>query len=510
MILVLNLGLKSMRAIVFDDRGRRLLTAARPVHTFLEGDRIEQDPAEWRRLTLEVLAEATATPAIRDALKAITITTSACNLVCTAPDGSALGRAMLVSDTRAATEATDLATNPLFLSHAATSGNLRAEPSMTLPRLLWLRNHDPARWNHSRFFLSSNAWLIAQLTGITITDPLNAEKSGFQTSSNSYPAELLDNLGIPAEKLAPVAPILSTVGPLLPDIAAAAGLANRNIPVILTTYDAICGVFGTAAGQQGIACDVSGTVTSLRTISTSPPTGPLQGLFSQHIPSTGLHIVGGSNNLGGGLIEWVRQCFYESNPDAYDAIESDAATAGPGADGLVFLPYLLGERAPLWDPTARGVFFGIERRHGRPEMVRAVMESAACAMAWLRDALESLTGPIRSIRATGGLARLRLISQLKADILGVPVEITDEFESTALGASFLCQLATGSLSSLDDASHCISIRETLEPNQSLGPFYQELLAFHRDLYSACRPLFSRRASRLPLLHASQPVTVGNL
>jgi sugar (pentulose or hexulose) kinase len=354
MILVLNLGLKSMRAIVFDDRGRRLLTASRPVHTFLDGDRVEQDPADWRRLTLEVLAEASANPAIRDALKAITITSSASNLVCTAPDGTALGRAMLVSDTRASTEASELAANPLFTNHAATSGNLHPEPSLTLPRLLWLRHHDPTRWNQSRFFLSSNAWLLAQLTGITVTDPLIAETSGFHTTSNSYPADLLDHLGIPAHKLAPVAPILSTIGPLLPDIAAAAGLANRNIPVILTPCDAICGVFGTTAGQQGIACDLSDTLSSLRTLSPSPPTSPLNGLRSQLIPSTGLHIVSGSHNPASSLIQWVRQSFYHSNPDAHNLIASDAASAGPGADGLVFLPYLLGERAPSRTPPPAG------------------------------------------------------------------------------------------------------------------------------------------------------------
>lgn len=491
MILVLNLGLKSLRAIVFDDRGRRLLTASRPVHTFVDGDRIEQDPAEWRRLSLEVLAEAAANPTVRSALKAITITSSAGHLICTAHDGSALGRAMLVSDTRATSEAADLASDPVFLRHATSSGSLRPEPSLTLPRLLWLRHHDPSRWNQSRFFLSSNAWLIAQLTGITITDPLNAEKSGFHTPSNSYPPDLLDHLGIPTEKLAPVAPILSTVGPLLPDIAATAGFPNRPIPVILTSYDAICGVFGTAAAEQGIACDLSGSGTSLRTITSSPPKGPLNGLSSQHFQPSNLHIVGGSVNLRSGLIEWARQCYYHSTPDACELIESDATAAGPGADGLVFLPYLPGERAPLWDPTARGAFFGIERRHGRREFVRAVMESTACAMAWLRDSLEPLTGPIRKIRATGDLARLPLVSQLKADILGVPIEITDEFESIALGASFLCHLATGTFSSLADAAPLISIRETLEPDKSLAPFYRELLSFHRDLYSACHPLFTR-------------------
>lgn len=498
MILVLNLGLKSMRAIVFDDRGRRLLTASRPVHTFIDGNHVEQDPADWRRLTLEVLAEASANPAIRDALKAITITSSASNLVCTAPNGTALGRAMLVSDTRASTEASELAANPLFTNHAATSGNLHPEPSLTLPRLLWLRHHDPTRWNQSRFFLSSNAWLLAQLTGITVTDPLIAETSGFHTTSNSYPADLLDHLGIPAHKLAPVAPILSTIGPLLPDIAAAAGLANRNIPVILTTCNAICGVFGTTAGQQGIACDLSDTLSSLRTLSPSPPTSPLNGLRSQLIPSTGLHIVSGSHHPASSLIQWVRQSFYHSNPDAHNLIASDAASAGPGADGLVFLPYLLGERIPLSDPSARGVFFGLHRRHGRRERVRAIIESTACTFASLRDALEPLTGPIHKIRTPGSPASLPLVSQLNADILGIPVEITTESETSALGASLLCQLATGSLSSLADASHCISIRETLEPDRSLAPFYQKLLALHRDLLSACHPLFSSRPSHPPL------------
>lgn len=510
MILVLNLGLKSIRAIVFDPDGRKRRIASRPVRTQLRTGEVEQDPAEWWASAITVIKEAVQDRDVRRTVRAITVTTSACCLVTADESGNPLRNALIVSDTRAHLEARTLGLMPEFLELAARLPNQRAEPSMTLPRMMWLRAHEPEIFEAARWFYSSNTYLVHRLTGHVASDPLNAEKSGYDPAGGCYAEALMKALELPVGKLPPVQPMLSTAGVLTDEVKRQVGFGSGDIPVILTTYDAICAVFGSGVAGPGLACDVSGTVTSLRVAVPVVNPGPPAGLFDQYDGATGLHIVGGSNNLGGGLIEWARQSFYQGEDSAYQDMESEALECSLGADGLVFLPYLLGERAPLWDQDARGVFFGLERRHSRKQMIRAVLESAALAMVYLKEALESRTGPVEVMRVSGGLARLKIMGSLKADILGVEVQVPAEFESTALGACLLCRVAMNCFSSIQEACSIVDVREVIRPDRVNTPKYRELSAFFKDLYEACRPLYQKRRELVQRLYDNESMSIENL
>ncbi len=510
MILVLNLGLKSIRAVVFDPDGRKRRISSRPVRTFLKNGEVEQDPEEWWSSALTVMREVLQDREVRQTVRAITVTSSACNLICADSDGRALRNAIIVSDTRASREAAAIGATMAFEELAARLPNQRPEPSMTLPRLMWLRENEPEVFASARWFYSSNAYLIHRLTGCVASDPLNAEKAGYDPESRLYAAELMRALDLPLEKLPPVQPMLTTAGMLTGEVKRQVGFGAEDIPLILTTYDAVCAVFGSGVTGPGMACDVSGTVTSLRVAVPEVAPGPAAGLFDQYESATGLHIVGGSNNLGGGLIEWTRQCFYGGDESAYQDMEVEALECGLGADGLVFLPYLLGERAPLWDQDARGVFFGLERRHSRRQMVRAVLESTALAMVFLKESLEARTGPVNVLRVSGGLARLKLVGSLKADILNVEVHVPAEFESTALGAWLLCRVALKGFASIQEACSIVDVREVIRPDRVNVPKYRELTAFFKDLYEACRPLYKKRAALMQRLYDKETVCIENL
>ena len=380
---------------------------------------------------------------------------------------------------------------------------------MTPPRLQWLRKNEPERWRATRRFLTSNGWLVGRLTGRAVTDPLDAAKAGYDGGAGEYPEELLSSLGIPVDRLTPVVPMLTVAGVVQASVAEAVGLGGREVPVVVTGYDAICGVFGTGGGMEGVVCDVSGTVTSLR-VAVASVGAVGDGVQRQWEGATGRYVVGGSNNLGGGLVEWLRQGFYGAEAEAYGIMEREAEAAGPAAGGLVFLPYLMGERAPLWDDESRGVFFGLERRHGRPEMARAVMEGCALATAGLFVPLRAAVGTVERIRLSGGLTRIPLVTQLKADMLGMPVEVNEEFESTALGAAILSWIALGVLSSAEEAAGLIRVRETVWPQARLEGVYRELRELQQDLYAACRPLFARRRKLLAQLPAESVTVVSNL
>lgn len=160
-------------------------------------------------------------------------------------------------------------------------------------------------------------------------------------------------------------------------------------------------------------------------------------IYSMPYYNENAKIIGGSNNLGGGLIEWVKQCYYLNDEYPYEIMEKDAAESDIGARGLVFLPFLLGERAPIWNDNARGVFFGLERMHTRKDMTRAVFESTGFIDLSIIDAIKETGTDVSSVRLSGGLARINLISQIKADVLGKDVLVLSEFETTASGAAMM-------------------------------------------------------------------------
>ena len=225
----------------------------------------------------------------------------------------------------------------------------------------------------------------------------------------------------------------------------------------------------------------------------------------------GIHIVGGSNNLGGGLIEWVKQCYYQNEFLPYELMEKDAGEASLGAGGIIFLPYLLGERAPVWDNCARGVFFGLERMHTRKEMTRAVFESAGFIDLDMIGAIEEAGLPVHTIRLSGGLARLNLISQIKADITGRQVWVLSEFETTATGAAMIALYGQGVYKSLQEAvEQFVQVRMIIRPNQRNHEKYRELYQLYKETYHTLKPLFPKRMELTERLYGGKRIKIENL
>lgn len=221
--------------------------------------------------------------------------------------------------------------------------------------------------------------------------------------------------------------------------------------------------------------------------------------------------MGGSNNMGGGLIEWVKQCYYQNENLPYERMEKDAGEASLGAGGLIFLPYLLGERAPLWDSDARGVFFGLERMHTRKEMTRAVFESAGFIDLDMIAAIEETGIAVNTIRLSGGLARINLISQIKADITGRTIQVLSEFETTATGAAMMALYGQGVYATLDEAAeNFVSVRMVICPDRKNHEKYKALYQLYKETYHTLRPLFQKRIAITERLYSKKRIKIENL
>lgn len=507
-ILVLNMGMKSIRSIIFDEEGSKLATAAIPIETSLVGEMVTQLPDEWWRKACQVIRE-TISDAGNIDIDYLTVTTSSSCLVCVDRLGNALMPCMMVSDKRARKESELLERAAAFPEVKAATG-LGADPYLMLPKALWVKYHQKEIFDKVYKFLSPNDYLLARLTGEYVTDYINAHKWHYDTKKRSYPLELLKEIGISEGMLPEVVAPGTCIGKIRKAALEETDLSEKT-KVIATTYDAICSFIGSGVSEEGEASDVSGTVTVFRAVSRQNMSGKIERI--QQIPyyEGNMNIVGGSNNLGGGLIEWVKQCYYQNETLPYELMEKDAGEASLGAGGVIFLPYLLGERAPIWDCNARGVFFGLERMHTRKEMTRAVFESTGFIDLDMIAAIEETGMKVNSIRLSGGLARLNLISQIKADITGREVQVLAEFETTATGAAMIALFGQGVYRSLREAAErFVQVRMLICPDKRNHEKYQELYRLYKETYHTLKPLFPKRIELMEKLCNKKRIRIENL
>ncbi len=506
-ILVLNMGMKSIRSIIFDDNGKKLSSASRTLTSAIDDIRVEQYPDEWWDKAVEVMRLSIQDAKIRF-VDYITVTTSASCLVCMDENGQPLGNAIMVSDKRAAEEVNAI-NNSALTANVVKDTGLPVSVSVMLPKILWMKNHENSIFQKTQYFLSPNDYLLYHLSGIVATDELNAVKFHYSFHTRSYPSRLLKELGIPEEKLPPVVKTGECIGTILQDVARQVG-CNDTAKIIVTSYDAICSFVGSGVSGEGDASDVSGTVTVFRMLSKKDELLPSNRVYSTPFCQGGFTIVGGSNNLGGGLIEWVKQCYYSKEEYPYEVMEKEAAESDIGARGIIFLPYLLGERAPIWNDNARGTFFGLERIHTRKDMTRAVFEAAAFIDRTMMEAIGETTAEVSTVRLSGGLARVNLISQIKADVTGKEVIVLSEFETTASGAAMMVLNGQEGISFSDLSKKFSKSRMTIHPDRDNHEKYNVIYKLFKETYESLVPMFDRRIEILEQIRSSRETQIENL
>ncbi len=483
--LVLNLGLRSVRAIVFDPSGQKLAADAERVQTRTSGGEVEQDPEQWWQLATKV------TNTVQDKVESsltqyITVTSSACNLVAVDEENRPTFPSLLVSDRRSTAEAEWIQQNDA-LQDILSYNNFSASPSYLFPKILWIKRNQPRRFKQTAVFGSSNSYLTSKFVGKHVTDNLDAEKF-YHRSENGYHAKLLDHLDLTTANLPDVVPVGTDLGKIKSDAANCMALPP-NARFIITTYDALAAFWGAGAAKPGEAGNVCGTCSSLRVCADSTreiETGDSK-IKVQNFEKPDVTVVGGSNSLEGGLLEWVKSAFYAddvTDGNLYDRMEHDASEIPVGARGLTFLPYLLGERAPFSDPHARGVFFGLERRHDRSDMVRSVFESIGFLTKQMVEAVQEAGVPINQLKVAGGLTQRRLACQIKADVTGKPVALVDEMENTALGCMLIMANTVDRKQSLTSlAEEIVEQKKIFEPDPKKNEYYESHYSVFQKIYS---------------------------
>ncbi|MBQ6599947.1 MAG: xylulokinase, partial [Lentisphaeria bacterium] len=340
-------------------------------------------------------------------------------------------------------------------------------------------------------------YLKWKLTGVLDIDVTDAPATGlFNTAKRTWEDDIFTKLDID-RSFVPAGASESTdiIGYVTAEAAEFLGIP-KGIPVVGGGGDQLCGACGLGVVDTGIVSSTIGT--SGCVFSYSPhcvidrkPRALLS--YCHSVP--GSWCVFGCTLMSGGSLRWLRDTMM---PGAgYDEMTALAEKAQPGSEGLVFLPYLNGERTPHPDPNARGVFFGLSARHGRGELIRSVMEGVAYSLCDTVGILREQSVPVSEIRAAGGGAVSPLWRQIQADIFRTTVVTTNVVESPATGAAMMAAVGAGSFSSLKEASDAVvRITSRTEPNDFNMRVYEDYYETYRALYDSLQPHFTAQARKV--------------
>ena len=448
----------------------------------------EQDPDHWWDATTASVRAALDTAAIAgDAVDAVGLTGQMHGLVTLDASDRVLRPAILWNDQRTAAECDEIRELVGRERLIAVTGN-DALTGFTAPKLRWVRRNEPDVWSRIAHVLLPKDLVRLRLTGGRAVD--KADGAGtilFDLAARDWSSEILAALDIPRAWLPDTFEGPEVTGTITETAAAATGL-RAGTPVVAGGGDqaaAAVGLGSVEAGISSLSLGTSGVVFTTTPTPTVEPEGRLHA-FCHAVPDR-WHLMGVMLSAAGSL-RWFRDALAPGVP--FETLVGEAADAPAGSDGLLFLPYLTGERTPHPDPLARGAFVGLTVSHTRAHLTRAVLEGVAFG---LRDALElvrdaGLTAA-SEIRATGGGIRSELWRRILADVLGVRIVTTSTAEGAAQGAATLAAVGAGWFPSVEDACRAfVRVTDAVEPSPATD-VYEERYVRYRELYPALRPTF---------------------
>ena len=355
-------------------------------------------------------------------------------------------------------------------------------PMSPLIKLLWLRHELPKAWKRARRFIGIKEYVLRRLCGEYAVDHSIASATGLlNLESLGWDEGALQLAGIDASKLSALVPTTHRMKLVDARCAHALGVAV-DTPVIVGANDGVLSNLGVGAIQRGSVALTIGTSGAMRTVVDAPHTDPAGRTFCYAL--TGKHwVVGGPVNNGGIVLRWVRDEFAVAETetakrlgiDPYDVLTHIAARVPAGAAGLLFHPYLAGERAPMWNPDLRGSFFGLAMHHRKEHMIRAVLEGVVMNLYTILPAIEDLIGHAHVIKATGGFARSPMWRQMLADVFDRDVVVPESIESSCFGAAMLGLFALGELHALEDVTRLVGAAHHHAPDPACVAIYDRLM-----------------------------------
>jgi xylulokinase len=466
-----DVGTTSVKTALFDSRGilraERSSTVAtsRPAPAF-----VEQAPEDWISAALSGLA-GVLDGVSPDAVAAIGLCSQVNTHVFVDAKGQALAPAIVWQDGRCAEDAARLDRTIAEEARLKWWGApLPIDASHVLSRISWMARAHPDIWSRTRWVMAPKDYCLLRLTGEACADPLSS--FGVVDSSLRYIDELIAVAPGAAERLPPLRDPTAIIGRVR------AGLPGAGVPVVTATMDAWAGMLGAGAVRDGDAGYLSGTSEVVGIVSSRRVPAP--GVIA--FPCCeGITLHAGPTQAGGASVAWLGELLGRSAEE----VSTLAATSIRERPAPIFLPHLQGERAPLWDIAARASFAGLDASMGAGDLARSVLEGVAYSVSLLLGALEASSAvTTKRLRHAGGGARSSVWCQIRADVLGRPIDRVECVDAGVVGAAVLAGVAAGLFGSIEEAADRMTrLERTFEPNLALRAQYDEGFGRYTDLYA---------------------------
>ncbi len=506
----IDLGTSSCKVGVFDAAGRPagLGQAAYAIQRGPDGQ-AEQDVAAYWPGVCQAVRQALQPLPAGAALAAVGLSGQVGTHLLLDRSGLAVRPALSWQDTRSRGEAVSLDQRMGRARLAAALGiDLPPSPAWPLPRLLWLQRHEPEHLARTWRLLQVKDYIAYRLTGELATDS-SSWRGLVHLPGSDLATGLLAELDLPLDLLPRRQPPSAVIGPVSPAAAEACGLP-AGTPVVTGWNDLNCGLLGTGVVRPGLGFDIGGTTEHLGVaVSLDQPFAPAANLmlapYLTDAPQGAARVCYGVTSAGGGALDWYANQFAPDllhsyglalPPTAPALLEASAAATPPGAGGLIFLPYLHGERAPIWDAAARGVFFGLNGGHRHGHVVRAILEGVAFSLRQVLAVVEATVGaPVDRIYMSGGPANIALWNTIKANVLNRPLVIPQVTHAACLGAAMLAAIGAGWFADAEEsAAAMVQVAQVIDPDPRPAARYDALFALYTSLYPQLRASFAQLAA----------------
>lgn len=502
-IIGVDIGTTSTKTIGFDIHGKILARydQSYPI-LYPQPTYCEQDPEELYDAVVHTLRAVTEELRLKNhSVLGVSFSCAMHSLIAVDKQGMPLTKAIIWADSRSNDQAERIKSGPQGHPIYLRTGT-PIHPMSPLCKLVWMREMLPEVFANAHKFISIKEYIFFRLFGQYIVDYSIASATGlFDIHTVQWSSLALEMAGITPERLSESVPPTHIVRGLSPVLAKELGLA-ADVPFVVGASDGCLANLSAGATRPGRASLTIGTSGAIRVTNSVPAQDAKERIFC-YLLTEKLYVIGGAINNGGVAQRWFRDQFGQpevaeakrTDADPYDLLAKLAETVPPGSNHLLFLPYLLGERAPHWDANARGVYFGITPQHTRAHFLRAVLEGILFGIYEIGRALEETGNEFAEISAGGGFARSEMWLQMAADIFNKPVRVAESVESSAMGAAAMGLLALGHFKSIEETEQWVLPGKEIWPDPARHTIYQKLHPIFSALYDKLKGEF-RQLSEL--------------
>ena len=489
-VITIELGTNAVRVFAFDLSGNLIASMKGSYPTFhTEPDYSEQDPEQMFITMLYVLKNLLNEKIHSKKYKVVCICFSASmhSVLAIDKNGVPLGNAITWSDNRGKKEAQKLKNSSLGKTIYTATGT-PIHPMSPLIKITWIKNNDKERFKKASKFLSIKSYIIQQLTGEYFIDYSLASATGLMNIYKlNWEPEALRYAGISSDKLTELVPVYYSPGKLLKAYQTSLGLP-AGVKIIIGSSDGCLATLGAGVwgdGKATVTIEDSGAV---RIVGKKVLQDEKQRFFN-YLLTENCYVSGGPTNNGGVIFEWFAKQFGDfKNPfdieHSMDMLMHEASKVSVGSEGLLFLPYLLGERAPIWNANARGSYFGLNINHERQHFIRATIEGILYEIYSIGKTLEERR-TIKSLSINGSFASIPFCAQMIADIFNKPLNVGKHSDSIGVGAFLISAIEMGIYKNLDEAARTVVLPDSYKPDRQ-----------NHNVYNKYFKIFERLSTKL--------------